>query len=137
MVKNPKSRVVRDSYTLNWVVIWLFGAGKDLSNHGLFGGSEDIESNVASGVDAGIGHGHAPGVMLRNVVGSDEVIVDMQGCSMRKKRCGMAVVAHAEHDEIERMVFEDAADGGLVGDGILFDVLFGYHAVDLVFGDGY
>ncbi len=69
--------MARSTDALNGVVFRGLGSGKDLRHHGLFGGSEDIDGDMAGGVNTGVSEGHTPGVFLHNVVGDNEAVMDV------------------------------------------------------------
>ncbi len=64
-------------------------------------GAFDEEGDFAGLVDDGPGEGDAPGVLLRDVVGDDDAGDLVEAFGVGEERGGVAVVAHAEQDEVE------------------------------------
>ena len=105
-----------------------------------FGCAFDEEGDFPALVDDGPGEGDAPGVFLRDVVGDDEVGEVVEALGVGEERGGVAVVAHAEEDEVEGRGFgafelEGVANGGLVAGGGDLGVELAFHAEDVIGGE--
>ena len=99
-------------------------------------GAFDEEGYFPALVDDGPGERDAPGVLLGDVVGDDDVGEVVEGFGVGEERGGVAVVAHAEEDEVEGGGFgafelEGVADGGLVAGGGDLGVELAFHAEDV------
>jgi len=115
----------------------IFGAEEDFFETGGFVGSADEEEDFSGVVDNGPGEGDAPGVLLWNLVGDDEAADFVDGFGVREERGGVAVVAHAEGDDIEARGFgafeaEAAAQVVFVLRSGYFWLEFALHAVNLL-----
>jgi hypothetical protein len=114
----------------------LHGIGMGRFEHfgdgGFFGGADDVDDDVGRLVDARIGEGHPPGVFLRDVVGSHEMVVDGEGGGIGEEGSGVTIFTHAKGHEIKGASIEDFAKGIFVGSGVFFDLELGNHPVDMV-----
>ena len=113
----------------------MWRGGEDMGEHGGFGGAEDVEDGLGSIVDGVEGEGHAPGFFGGDVVGDDEASFDKEAGGVGKEGSGVAVFSHAEHDEVEGLAAEDGDEFFFVFFGVVFDLIFSNHPVDVVGGE--
>lgn len=103
-----------------------------MREHVGFGGAQDVEDGVGGVVDAVEGEGHAPRFFLGDVVGGDKGAFDLEGLCLWEEGGGVSVIAHAEHDEVKGLVLEDGAEFFFILFGVVLDLIFGDHAVDVM-----
>lgn len=111
------------------------GGLEDEGDDRLFGFASNEEEGLAALVDAGKGEGHAPSIFFKKVVCDDEFALFLEGCCFWEERCGMAIFAKAEHDEVEKVGTECPLNGVFIVGGVFFNGGFRFHTKNLRGGD--
>src|SRR5690348_12827082 len=119
LIDDPKGMVRLCADPLRREPVELLGRAENLGEDVFFTSPEQIKSDVRGAIDAGVGEGHAPGVLFSYEIGGDKSLGFLQRGRMGKERGGMSVFTHPEHHEIKRLAFEGGLDGLFVSESIV------------------